>query len=131
MSDARRVVNSERAARPDLPLSHAVAHGGVLYVGGQAGIDPDTRTVVADAFEPQFVQAMANLSAVAEAGGSGLEHALKMTVYVRDLGRYDELNTLYSRYFDAAPPARKVVCCPLLPGLEVEVDAILAIPEAD
>lgn len=130
MKGARQIVNSDRAARPDLPLSHAVAHAGVLYVGGQAGIDPDTRAVVSDAFEAQFVQAMANLSAVAEAGGSGLEHVLKMTVYVRDLADYDELNVLYTRYFDAAPPARKVVCCPLLPGLEVEVDAILAIPDA-
>ena len=130
MSGARRVVNSERAARPDLPLSHAVAHDGVLYVGGQAGLDPATGRPVGASFEAQFQQAMANLRAVAEAGGTALEHTLKITVYVDDLERYAELNRLYVGFFGDAPPARKVICSPLLPGLCVEVDALVAIPGA-
>ena len=57
MSGARRVVNSERAARPDLPLSHAVAHDGVLYVGGQAGLDPATSALLAVLFRgPEYTK---------------------------------------------------------------------------
>ncbi len=130
MNGERRVVNSDRAARPDLPLSHAVAHAGVLYVGGQAGFDPVTREPVGSSFEAQFVQAMTNLREVARAGGTDLDQVLKLTVYVDDLAHYAELNRLYARFFDADPPARKVIGCPLLPGLRVEVDAVIAIPDA-
>ncbi len=130
MSGARRAVNTEGAARPDLPLSHAVAFGGVLHVGGQAGLDPATRRPVGPTFAAQFAQAMANLAAVARAGGTRLDQTLKLTVYVDDLAHYPELNRLYVGYFDHDPPARKVICCPLLPGLCVEVDALIAIPEA-
>jgi len=130
VSAARSVVNAAGAARPDLPLSHAVAHGGVLYVGGQAGFDPVTRAPVGPSFEEQFLQAMANLREVARAGGTDLGQVLKLTVYVDDLDHYAELNRLYVRFFDQDPPARKVICCPLLPGLKVEVDAVIAIPDA-
>jgi 2-iminobutanoate/2-iminopropanoate deaminase len=130
VSSGRRIVHSERAAKPNLPISQAVAHAGVLYVGGQAGLDPGTLRPVGESFEAQFVQAMHNLAAIAEAGGTRLEQTLKMTVYVTDLARFAELNALYVRFFDQDPPARKVICCPLLPGLLVEVDAIIAIPEA-
>jgi 2-iminobutanoate/2-iminopropanoate deaminase len=130
MSEARRVVNSDGAARPDLPLSHAVAHAGVLYVGGQAGLDPATRQPVDTSFGAQFIQAMTNLRAVAEAGGTAIEQTLKLTVYVDDLEHYAELNHLYAQFFADDPPARKVICCPLLPGLRVEVDALIAIPDA-
>lgn len=128
MSRARRVVNAERAARPDLPLSHAVAHGDVLYVGGQAGFDPVTRQPVGETFAEQFRQAMTNLREVARAAGTDLDQSLKITVYVDDLGRYSELNAHYPEWFDREPPARKVICTPLLPGLLVEVDAIIALP---
>lgn len=128
MRAERTVINSDRAARPDLPLSHAVAHDGVLYVGGQAGLDPDTRTPIDGGFRPQFLQAMQNLREVATAGGTDLAHTLKITVYVTDLDQYQELNELYRQFFAEEPPARKVICCPLLPGLHVEVDAFIAIP---
>ena len=128
MTRARRVVNAERAARPDLPLSHAVAHGEVLYVGGQAGLDPVTGSPVGPTFAAQFRQAMSNLREVARAAGTDLEQTLKITVYVDDLDRYPELNALYAEWFDRDPPARKVICTPLLPGLLVEVDAIIALP---
>ncbi len=122
------MVNAERAARPDLPLSHAVAHGDVLYVGGQAGFDPVTRRPVGPTFAEQFRQAMTNLREIARAAGTDLDQALKVTVYVDDLGRYPELNAHYVNWFDHEPPARKVICTPLLPGLVVEVDAIIALP---
>ncbi len=128
MTRGRRTVNAERAARPDLPLSHAVAHGDVLYVGGQAGFDPVTRRPAGPTFAEQFRQAMANLREVARAAGTDLDQALKVNVYVDDLGRYPELNELYVEWFDRDPPARKVICTPLLPGLVVEVDAIIALP---
>lgn len=131
MNRGRRVVNAERAARPDLPLSHAVAHGGVLYVGGQAGLDPITRQPAGRTFAAQFKQAMTNLREVARAAGTDLDQALKITVYVDDLGRYPELNALYVGWFDRDPPARKVICTPLLPGLVVEVDALIALPGDD
>lgn len=125
----RTIVRTASAPIMTVPISQAVAHGSTLYVGGQAGFDPATGVVVEGGFEPQLRQALLNLAAVVEAGGSTLSHALKVTVYVADIDDYAALNRVYGEFFASAPPARKVVQTRLLPGLLAEVDAIVALPE--
>lgn len=126
----REVIQTDRAPIMPVPISQAVAHGSTLYVGGQAGFDPATRKLVSSCFVKQFVQAMDNLRAIVEAAGTNLDQALKVTVYLRDLKDYDQLNEIYGSYFSKSPPARKVIQSQLLDGLLVEVDAIVALDNA-
>lgn len=114
-----------------IPISQAVAHGSVLYTGGQAGFDPATRKPVSDRVDDRLRQALTNLDAVARAGGTSLDRALKVTVYVSRLEDYDAANAVYSEFFSKDPPARKVIQSQLLPGLLVEVDAIVALNEPE
>ena len=69
-----------------------------------------------------------NLKAIAEAGGTTLDRAVKVNVFVTDLANFAKLNEVMARYFKEPYPARATVAVAALPrGVPVEVDATLVI----
>jgi 2-iminobutanoate/2-iminopropanoate deaminase len=125
-------VRTEAAPAPVGPYSQAVVHEGLLYASGQIPLDPETGKVVEGDVEAQTRRVIANLRAVLEAGGSGLRHALKVTIYLTDIADFPRVNALYAEAFDGDPaPARATVQVAALPlGVAVEIDAIARIDQA-
>jgi 2-iminobutanoate/2-iminopropanoate deaminase len=122
-----REVRTTEAPTPAGHYAQAIVHEGVVYAAGQLPIDPATGERLAGTVEEQTERALENLAAVLRAAGSGLEHALKVTVYVADIDLWSRVNTVYARVFGEHRPARTVVpTSELHHGLLVEVDAIAA-----
>jgi 2-iminobutanoate/2-iminopropanoate deaminase len=119
-------IRAPSAPAPVGPYSQAVRHAGLLFVSGQIPLDSKTNTLVEGDIEAQAEQALANLSAVLEAGGSSLQRVLRTTVYLVDLGLFARVNAIYARHFTGAPPpARATVQVAALPlGAQIEIDAI-------
>ena len=70
-----------------------------------------------------------NLKAVAEAAGASLDDAVKLTVFLTDLDNFATVNAVMQDYFSEPYPARAAVGVASLPkGVDVEADAILALP---
>ena len=77
----------------------------------------------------QVDHCLGSLAALAEAAGSSLERALRVTVYTTVLDRFDEINAAYAHWFDHDPPARVTIGVAALPrGVAVELEAIVTIP---
>ncbi|MBZ0258333.1 Rid family detoxifying hydrolase [bacterium] len=111
------------------PYSPAVAANGFLFVSGQIPLNPQSGELVLDSFDAQVRQTLNNLKSVIEAGGASLDDVVKVTIFVTDLGKFAELNTIYEEYFGASKPARATVQVAALPkGVEVEMDATVALP---
>jgi 2-iminobutanoate/2-iminopropanoate deaminase len=111
------------------PYSHAVKAAGLLFCSGQTPLDPDTGELVGDTAGEQADQCLKNLAAVCAAGGASLADAVRMTVYVTDMGAFAEVNEAYATYFEGDPPARVTIGVASLPkGADVEIDAIIALP---
>jgi len=71
-------------------------------------------------------QAVRNLSAVAEAAGATLDDAVRLTVYLTDLGDFAVVNDVMSEVLRPPYPSRATVEVAGLPkGARVEVDAVL------
>lgn len=122
-------VHPARAPEPKGPYTPAiVASGRMLYVSGQGPVDPDTQEFVLDSFQVQARLTLRNVQAVVEAGGGSLADAVKVTVYLRDMDNFGELNTIYAEFFPEPRPAR-TTCQSDLPGFEIEVDAIVVLPD--
>ena len=118
------------APRPAGPYSHAVRSGGLLFCSGQVGIDPATGSIVDGGPAEQVRQCLTNLQTVARAGGCELADAVRMTVYVTDIGAFGEVNEVYGSFFADEPPARVTIGVAALPGgADVEVDAVIALPD--
>jgi reactive intermediate/imine deaminase len=108
--------------------SQAIRHNDTVYVSGQIPLDPATGELVSDNIEAQIVQVFDNLRSVAEAADSSLANALKVTVFLTDLGHFAKVNEVMSRYFSEPFPARAAVEVAGLPkGAQVEADAVLCV----
>jgi len=118
------------APKPAGPYSHAVRSGGLLFCSGQVGIDPATGSIVDGGPAEQVRQCLTNLQTVARAGGCELADAVRMTVYVTDIGAFAQVNEVYGSFFADDPPARVTIGVAALPGgAAVEVDAVIALPD--
>ena len=127
----------ETITTPAAPLarghySQAVVHGGLAYVAGQLPIVPEAPERRLETFEEQAHQVIANVAAILEAAGSGLEHVLRATVYIADVAHWPAFNAIYAEMMGSHRPARTVVPVPQLHyGYLVEMDAIAAMAEED
>lgn len=130
MSHHREVVHAEQAPAAVGPYSHAVVSGGLLFCSGQTPLDPATGQLVEGTIGDRTRRCLDNLAAVAQAGGASLADAVRLGVYVTDLGTFAEVNAAYAEYFPDLPPARTTIGVAALPlGADVEIDAVLALPD--
>jgi 2-iminobutanoate/2-iminopropanoate deaminase len=128
VSEQRTVINSSDAPAAIGPYSHAVQAGGLLFCSGQIPLDPETGELVGERPRDQARRCLQNLSAVCEAAGTSLSRALRVSIYMTDLGAFGEVNELYGTFFQADPPARVTIGVSALPkGAQVEIDAIVAL----
>ena len=123
----KTVVRTEAAPAPfqGAPYSQAIVAGGLVFVAGQLGLKPDHAEMVGETIQKQTEQVFANLAAILEAAGSGLERLVKTTVYLTDLGDFAGMNEVYARHVGDRPPARATVEVARLPsGALVEIEAV-------
>ena len=124
----RNVVFTDNAPGAVGPYSQAIRIGDLVFTAGQVPVDPSTGSIDATSIEDQTRQALENVRAVLEAAGSGLERAVKMTVFMTDLGNFAAMNGVYAEFFPTDPPARSAVQVAALPlGAQIEIEAVAAI----
>ena len=105
--------------------SQAVHAGDTVYVSGQIGFDPATMQLV-EGVDAQIHRVFKNLAAIAQAAGLGLDRAVRMTVYLTDLGHFAKVNEIMAQYVGQPYPSRAAIGVAGLPrGALVEIDCIL------
>ena len=110
------------------PYSQGMRTGDLLFTSGQLPIDPTTGKMVEGSVADRAHQAIKNLKAVIEAAGGGLTDVVKTTVFLSDIGDFQEVNTVYAEYFEAPFPARSAFQVAALPlGADLEIEAVVAI----
>lgn len=126
MADSNRsVVIPEGGAKPIGPYSPGIRAGGYLFASGTTGVDPAAGKLVDGGVEAETRQALTNLSKTLQAGGSSLSQVVKTTVFMVDLGHFNEMNQVYAGFFSHEPPARSTIQVVALPGgATVEIEAI-------
>jgi 2-iminobutanoate/2-iminopropanoate deaminase len=123
----KNVVRTEQAPAPfqGAPYSQAICADGLVFVSGQLALRPDHAEIVGETVEEQTEQVFANLRAILEAAGSGLDRVVKTTVYLADLDDFAGMNEVYARHVGEKPPARATMEVSALPsGAKVEIEAI-------
>lgn len=121
----KKVVASNQAPQAIGPYSQAIISNGFAFLSGQIPLDPATGQVVAGGITEQTVRVMENLKAVLEECGTSLDHVVKTTVYLTDLGEFGAFNAAYAKYFPGEPPARATVQVAALPrDVKVEIECV-------
>jgi 2-iminobutanoate/2-iminopropanoate deaminase len=123
----KTVVRTEAAPAPfqGAPYSQAVRAGDFVFVSGQLALKPEHAEIAGDTIQEQTEQVFANLRAILEEAGSGLDRLVKTTVYLIDLGDFAGMNEVYARHVGDRPPARATIEVSGLPsGAKLEIEAI-------
>jgi 2-iminobutanoate/2-iminopropanoate deaminase len=123
----KEAVRTEGAPAPfqGSPYSQAIRANGFVFVSGQLALLPDHAEIVGDGIAEQTEQVFANLRAILEAAGSGLDRLVKTTVFLTDLGDFAGMNEVYARHVGDTPPARATIEVSALPsGAKLEIEAI-------
>ena len=107
-------------------LSQGIRVGELLFVSGQAALAEDGTLVGAGDFDVQAEQTFRNLQRVLEAGGSSLEHVVKVTIYLTDMSNFEKIVELRGRWFTPPWPADTIVevSALALPELQIEIEAV-------
>jgi 2-iminobutanoate/2-iminopropanoate deaminase len=124
------VIHTDKAPKAIGPYSQAIRVGSFIHTAGQVALDPATGQLVEGGIEAQTRQALQNLSHVLEAAGSSLRHVVKTTVFMKDIGEFAQMNTIYGEMFGEHKPARSTVQVAALPrGAAVEIECVAVVKE--
>jgi len=127
----KEVIITKNAPEPKGAYSQAIKADNLIFVSGQAAVDIDTGKFL----EPgdivkQTDITMKNIKAILEAAGSSLENVIKTTVFIDDISKFGDFNSVYQKYFKINPPARTTVeVANFFEGMCIEIDAIALINE--
>ena len=124
----RDIIHTDAAPAAIGTYSQAVKCGQTVYLSGQIPLDPATGELVTGDIETQVRRVFENLRAVARAAGGDLASAVKLNVYLTDMGHFQTVNKVMAEYFQTPYPARAAIGVATLPrGATVEVDGILVL----
>jgi 2-iminobutanoate/2-iminopropanoate deaminase len=123
----KKPIRTEAAPAPfqGAPYSQAIRAAGLVFVSGQLALKPDHAEIVGNSIGEQTEQVFANLRAILDEAGSGLDRLFKTTVFLTDLGDFAGMNEVYAKHVGEVPPARATVEVAALPsGAKVEIEAV-------
>lgn len=116
---------TENAPKAVGHYSQGITDDGLIFVSGQIAANPNTGELVVDSIEAQTEQALRNVEAVLLAGGSDLNHVLKMTVFVSEMDHWAAVNETYKKVLGEHRPARAIIPVGSFGGgLKIEIEAI-------
>jgi 2-iminobutanoate/2-iminopropanoate deaminase len=124
---SKQCISTDKAAPPAGGYSQAVVANGLLFIAGQGPITLGGEPADGS-FEEQAQLTFDNLKAVAVAAGASLQDAVRVGVYLRDMQNFRAMDQVFREHFGSNPPARTTIQSDL-PGIDIEVDAVLLLPD--
>ena len=107
------------------PYCTATIYGGMIFMSGMIGANPQTGKAPEGGTLAQAEQAFENIKTVLAELGADTGDVLKTTVFLTNIADFSEVNKLYAEVFGPDYPARTCVEVSALPmGLSIEVECI-------
>lgn len=121
-------VQTSNAPKAIGPYSQGIKSNYFLFTSGQLPIDPRTNSIPQGPIETRIELCLQNLKSIAEAAGTGMDKAVKITVFLTDMADFQAVNKVYARFFTEPFPARSAVQVAALPlGSDIEIEGVFQI----
>jgi 2-iminobutanoate/2-iminopropanoate deaminase len=125
----KSIITTDNAPAAIGPYSQGVKLGNLIFTSGQIPADPASGEIVPGGADVQTRQALRNLEAVLNTGGTKLDNILKTTLYIKNMDDFAAINEIYASFFGAEPPARSCIEAARLPkDVLIEIEAVAYIP---
>ena len=119
------VISTSDAPKAIATYSQGIRSGNLVFTSGQIPINPQSGELISDDFNAEVHQVLTNLDGILKCGGSSLQCAVKLTVFLTDLSYFTQVNEVFDGFFPEDPPARSAVQVTALPmNSRIEIEAI-------
>jgi 2-iminobutanoate/2-iminopropanoate deaminase len=106
----KQEVRTENAHPPIGPYSQGIRWERLIFTASVPTTNPQFGAAPEGDVRAMARNALENLKAIVEAGGSSLDNVLKVTLYIGDMKDFAAINEVYSEYFTSEPrPVRSLV----------------------
>jgi 2-iminobutanoate/2-iminopropanoate deaminase len=120
----KRIIQTDKAPKAIGPYSQAIQAGNLLFLSGQIPLDPVSGELVKGDIRQGTKRVLENMKGVLESQGLGMEDVVKVTIFLKDMGNFSQVNEVYATYFPSSPPARSTVEVAKLPrDVDIEIEA--------
>jgi len=124
-----KFIETKNAPKAIGPYSQAVKVGRFLFLSGQIPINPEKGEIVSGNFKEEVKQVLKNIEEILKAEGCRRCDVVKTTVFLKDIGLFQEFNEVYAEFFGEHKPARSTIEVSRLPkDVRVEIEAVAQIP---
>ncbi len=121
----KTVIITEQAPLPVGPYSQAIKIENLIFVSGQIPLDPKTGEVVKGDIREKTRLVFRNIEAILQAANSSLSKIVKISVFLKRLGDFSDVNSVFEDVFTEAPPARETMEVSALPrDADIEISVI-------
>ena len=119
------VIHTTEAPKAIGTYSQGIKSDNFVFTSGQIPINPQSGELIKGNFKSEVKQVLINLNGVLKGGGSSLQQAIKLTVFLTDLSYFAQVNEIFDEFFPDNPPARSAVQVSALPmNARIEIDAV-------
>ena len=119
------VIHTTEAPKAIGTYSQGIKSDNFVFTSGQIPINPKSGKLIKGDFKSEVKQVLTNLNGVLKGGGSSLQQAIKLTVFLTDLSHFAQVNEIFNEFFPDNPPARSAVQVSALPmNARVEIEAV-------
>lgn len=119
------VIHTTEAPKAIGTYSQGIKSDNFVFTSGQIPINPQSGELIKGDFKSEVKQVLINLNGVLKGGGSSLQQAIKLTVFLTDLSHFAQVNEIFNEFFPDNPPARSAVQVSALPmNARIEIDAV-------
>ncbi len=123
-SEKMKIVSTKGAPQAIGPYSQAVEVNELLFTSGQIPLTPSGELIVGGIRE-QTEQVFKNIQGILAEKKLTLQDVVKVTVFMKDLNEFAEMNEVYAQFFDQHKPARSTVEVAKLPkDAKIEIECI-------
>ncbi len=91
----REIIRIPGVKTADLPFSHVVKAGDILYLTSQLSCDLRTGLIIPGDVAAQTRKAMENIKYLLSNAGSSMAHVLMVRVYMRNASEFGEMNRVH------------------------------------
>ena len=120
-------IKTDKAPQAIGTYSQGTRVGDVIYTSGQIAINPKTGTIIAENIGDEVIQVLNNIEAILIEGGSSKDNIIKLTVFMTDLSKFNDVNLAFENFFKTKDnfPSRSTIEVSKLPmGVNIEIEAI-------
>lgn len=126
----KEIIRINGVPKPESPINHVIKAGSFLFLTSQLSCDLKTNRIIGGTMEEQTRRALDNVRFLLQASGLAMSDIVKVVIYMRDLSKFRDMNTVYREYFEEGEePARVTIQAPSPIkeiDIEIEVTAVVS-----